>query len=216
MSSIITDKNGDNSPNHTTTANGYTHQRLYYLHDLEDYKVHHDDTDVRGWKVKLGTGEVVGTVENLVVDKAAQKVRYLEVTGDRGFFSSYQNDGYYLDKDSGRVYDADTDSHFLVPIAMASLDHSDHEVYLEGVQTGVVGGVPRYRRGSSLLPNYEVATLDYYTDNDSVYASNYDRTRYRDLDRSFRSLDDQFYTSGYFNDERYYDRHREAITSKGL
>ena len=44
-----------------------------------------------------------------------------------------------------------------------------------------------------------------------------DERRYRNYDEgSFRSLDDQFYTSGYFNDDRYYDRHSQAINSKGL
>ena len=217
MSSIVSD---NPTPSQTTSANqtiGHGHQRLFYLHDLEDFKVHHDDTDVRGWKVKLGTGETVGTVENLIVDKGARKVRYLEVTSDNAFFKSYADNGYYLDNDSDAVYDADHDSHFLVPVAMARLDHSDHEVYVEGVDVGAIGGVPRYRRGSSLLPTYERDTLNYYSDNGSEYGSGYDREMYRDLDNStHRSIGDSFYTSGYFNDERFYDRHREASTSKGL
>ena len=212
MSSIVTD-NPTTAERHsaTGTAIGHTHQRLFYLHDLDDWKVHHDDPDVRGWKVKLATGEVVGEVENLVVDKGARKVRYLEVTGDRGFFSNYRDNG------SGRVYDADHDEHFMVPVGMVRLDRSDNECYIEGASVDVLGGVPRYRRGASLLPSYELHTLNYYSDHDNEYASSYDRERYRDWnDDTYRSLDDHFYTSGYFNDDRYYDRHREAITSKGL
>ena len=126
---------------------------------------------------------------------------------------------YYLDNDSDRVINGDSDSHFLAPVAMARLDHSDREVYLEGVNTNLIGGVPRYRRGSELTPHYELATVNYYADSDanSEYNTNYRRNRYDNFDSSkFRSLDDSFYTSGYFNDDRYYNRHREAITSKGL
>ncbi len=217
MSDIITDKNTPTT--NTTTTNsaiGHDHQRLFYLHDLENFKVHHDDTDIRGWKVKLSTGEVIGNVENLIVDKAARKVRYIEVTDDKALRAKYKDQGYYLDKDSNRVHDANTDSHFMVPIAMARLDHSDNEVYVEGVSMPRVGGIPRYRRGSELKPRYEIETLNYYSDDDHDYKTGYDRNKYKDFDQKYRSMGDPFYTSGYFNDERYYDRHREATTSKGL
>ena len=217
MSSIVSDNPTTTTTGTTTTATGHTHQRLFYLHDLPDFKVHHDDADVRGWKVKLSTGETVGTVENLIVDKGARKVRYLEVTGDRNFYKSYGDNGYYLDNDSGRVYDADHDEHFIVPIGVARLDHSDNEVYLEGVTTNVLGGIPRYRRGSQLSPRYEIETLNYLSDNDNEYSSSYNRSMYKDFDSNqYRSLDDGFYTSGYFSDDRYYNRHEEAISSKGL
>ena len=214
MSSIVTDNPTATDSN---VALGHTHQRLFYLHDLEDFKVHHDDTDVRGWSVKLAGGQSVGTVENLIVDKGERLVRYLEVTGDRDFYADYRTDDYYLDKDAGRVFDADSDEHFIVPIGMARLDHDNKSVIIEGVQADVFGGVPRYRRGSELMPSYELRTLDYYSDNSPEYASSYDRGMYRDFDDSkFRSLGDSFYTSGYFNSDRYYNRHNEAITSKGL
>ena len=220
MADIIADKS---TANNNATRNthdgplGHEHQRLFYLHDLTDFKVHHDDPDVRGWDVKLTTGEKIGEVENLVVDKEARKVRYIEVTADASFFSEYDRDDYYLDQDGDRVYGADHDSHFLVPIGMVTLDRSDDDVHIDGVTGEVIGAVPRYRRGSSLRPSYEVSTLGYYNRSGHDHASGYDETRYRDFDDgAFRSLDDNFYTSGYFNDDRYYDRHDEAIRSKGL
>ena len=218
MADIIAD---NTTTNRNTTDHdgplGHEHQRLFYLHDLTDYKVHHDDTDIRGWNVKLTSGEKIGKVENLVVDKAAQKVRYIEVTADTTFFSTYNRDDYYLDRDSDRVYGADHDSHFLIPIGMISLDHSDSDVHVNGMAADKIGSVPRYRRGSTLRPSYEVSTLDHYNRHGDEFAGEYDERRYRNYDEgSFRSLDDQFYTSGYFNDDRYYDRHSQAINSKGL
>ena len=218
MSSIVTDNPGNTQPG-TTAAVGTDHQRLFYLHDLPDFKVHHDDTDVRGWKVKLTTGEVIGTVENLIVDKAARKVRYLEVTGDRSFFDGYDGDGYYLDNDSDRVFDAGHDEHVIVPIGMASLDHSDHEIYVEGMTPDTVYGMPRYRKGSELRPRYEIDTVNYLSDNDSgtSFGQGYNRASYSDFDEhSYKGLDDGFYGSGYFNKSRTYDRHQQAMRSSGL
>jgi len=214
MASIVSD---NPTLENNNTAYGYEHKRLFYLHDLEDWKVHHDDTDVRGWDVKLGTNQKVGEIENLIVDKAAEMVRYLEVTGDSDFYNDYRDNGYYLDRDSDRVFDADHDEHFIVPIGMARLDHSNRCVIVEGVQAEVFGKVPRYRRGSELLPSYEVRTVDFYNDYTPDHAKGYDRNRYSNFDDSkYRSLDDSFYKSGYFNSDRYYNRHEEAITSKGL
>ena len=214
MSSIVTDNPTATADN---TALGYDHKRLFYLHDLEDWKVHHDDTDVRNWDVKLTTGLKVGTVDNLIVDTTAKKVRYLEVNTEREFYNNYREEGYYLDNNSGRTFDADHDEQFIVPIGMVSLDHDNDCVIIESVQAEVIGKVPRYRRGSALMPSYEVRTVDFYSDVDPTYASTYDRTRYRNFDDAkFKSLGDSFYTSGYFNSDRYYDRHTEAITSKGL
>lgn len=223
MSEILSD-NPTTTKTTTNTAEatgplGHEHQRLFYLHDLEDFKVHHDDADVRGWSVKLSDGTTIGKVENLVVDKGARKVRYVEVTGDTGFFSSYNKEDYYLDKDEDRVFNADHDDHFLVPIGMIRLDRSDNECYVEGMTGEQIGGVPRYRRGSTIRPSYEVQTLGHYNTNsgDSSYADGYNERRYRDFeDGSYRSLDDSFYTSGYFNEDRYYDRHQESQRSSGL
>lgn len=219
MSEILSDNPTTETPsvNRVEGPIGHEHQRLFYLHDLPDFKVHHDDPDIRGWSVKLADGTTVGKVENLIVDKGDRKVRYVEVTGDRGFFADYQRDDYYLDRDADTVFGADDDSHFIVPIAMIRLDRSDNDCYIESVGRDVVGSVPRYRRGSSIRPSYEVSTLRHYSTGDHEYAAGFDERRYRDLeDGPYRSLDDHFYTSGYFNEGRFYDRHAESITSKGL
>lgn len=220
MSEIISENprtTDSNNKKHDAGSLGHEHQRLFYLHDLTDFKVHHNDPDVRNWPVKLSDGTKVGKVENLVVDKAARKVRYVEVTADSDFFKSYDRDDYYLDRDSDRVYGADHDSHFLVPIGMMRLDRSDNDCFVEGVAGEGIGSVPRYRRGTQLRPSYEVSTVRHYQGQGVDVGQGYDEDRYRDFeDGNYRSLDDQFYTSGYFNDDKYYDRHREAQSSSGL
>jgi hypothetical protein len=54
-------------------------RRLFYLHERKDYKVHHDDPDVRGWYVYDQHNTRIGRVDNLIVDVVSNRVRYLDV-----------------------------------------------------------------------------------------------------------------------------------------
>jgi len=47
---------------------------------LGDYRVSDEDPDPRGWSVVGRDGATIGRVEDLIVDTAAMKVRYLEIT----------------------------------------------------------------------------------------------------------------------------------------
>ena len=53
------------------------------LKELDDFKVAKGDPDVRGWDVIAADGTEVGEVEELLVDTAALKVRYLDVELDK-------------------------------------------------------------------------------------------------------------------------------------
>lgn len=48
-----------------------------------DYEIAPGEPDVRGWRVVLGRDEAVGEVDDLIIDPAASKVRYLDVDLDR-------------------------------------------------------------------------------------------------------------------------------------
>jgi PRC-barrel domain protein len=50
---------------------------------LRGYRVAPGDPDVRGWQVYAGDGGIIGQVDDLLVDTAAMKVRYLQVRLDR-------------------------------------------------------------------------------------------------------------------------------------
>src|SRR5688572_3050860 len=49
------------------------------ISDLSNYKVEEGDIDPRGWTVVGNDGNRIGTVEDLIVDTRAMKVRYLVV-----------------------------------------------------------------------------------------------------------------------------------------
>ena len=99
-------------------------QNLRRLGDLDNFKVASDDPDVRGWDVKTSDGRAIGEVQELIVDPAAQKVRYLDVELDRTGFD-LQN--------SRRVS---------IPIESAQIDRDDHAVRLSGLSRGAVAAMP--------------------------------------------------------------------------
>jgi uncharacterized protein (TIGR02271 family) len=50
------------------------------LSELDDFRVSDEDPDPRGWSVIGRDGTVIGRVEDLIVDRDAMKVRYLDIT----------------------------------------------------------------------------------------------------------------------------------------
>lgn len=60
--------------------------RLARLKELSGYKVADGDPDPRGWEVVAADGQRIGRVDDLIVDRDAERARYLDVRlaeGDR-------------------------------------------------------------------------------------------------------------------------------------
>lgn len=91
-----------------------------------NYEVAPDEHDVRGWKVVLANDEAIGEVDDLIIDPAAGKVRYLDVE---------------LDRDALRL---ERDRHVLVPIASAEIDADEEEVVLSGMGRAALLKLPEY------------------------------------------------------------------------
>lgn len=60
--------------------------RVAALRNLRGYKIAEGDPDVRGWEVAGGDGLRIGTVNDLLVDMVAGKVRYLDIELDPGLY----------------------------------------------------------------------------------------------------------------------------------
>lgn len=60
--------------------------RVAALRNLRGYKVADGDPDVRGWEVAGGDGLRIGTVNDLLVDTVAGKVRYLDIEIDPSLY----------------------------------------------------------------------------------------------------------------------------------
>jgi hypothetical protein len=110
--------------------------RVVPLDQLSDYEVADGDPDVRGWEVLDSTGRRIGEVDDLLIDTAAMKVRYLDVD--------------LADDVAGE----DPDRHILVPIGYARLDEEDDHVFVDSLDREQLRGMPVYDHGS-LTREYE-------------------------------------------------------------
>jgi PRC-barrel domain protein len=154
------------------------------LKDLKDYKVAKGDPDVRGWVVESNDGRRLGKVDDLLVDTAAMKVRYLDVELDREVFTN-------VERDIGEPGVAERHSgHVLVPIGSARLHAKDDRVEIDLLHT-LIGGLPTYEH-TPVTREYETSL----------------RQRF---DRDYRPAPDRdrdFYDSDLYNEDRFYGPRR--------
>jgi uncharacterized protein (TIGR02271 family) len=100
-------------------------ESLRRLRDAE-YDVAPGEPDVRGWHVVAANAERIGTVDDLIIDPEAGKVRYLEVGVDR------------------HVFTLDRDRRVLIPIGSAQLDTNDKLVVLSGMTRDAIAKLPDF------------------------------------------------------------------------
>lgn len=116
---------------------------LVRLHDATSFDVAHGDKDIRGWEVRTPDDRKIGEVEELIVDTAERRVRYLDVKVDR------------------KALSIDEDRRILVPISAVSLRADGKDVVLERLPVQGLAGVPEYR-GGDITPDYEASLRNYY------------------------------------------------------
>lgn len=112
---------------------------LASLDDLDDFKVHEDDPDIRGWDVVTENGEKIGEVDELIVDTAAMKVRYFGVDIDEDLLGD-------------RDHDSERDR-LLVPIGYATLNEEEDQIRVRGIGAQEMGTWPLYSRGGVTREN---------------------------------------------------------------
>jgi sporulation protein YlmC with PRC-barrel domain len=148
--------------------------RLVRLEELKGFQVADGDHDIRGWEVRTPDDRKIGKVEELIVDPAERRVRYMEVKVDHKAL------GY------------EEDRHILVPIGASRIKEDGHDVLLERLPAQGLAGAPAYTRGpitrdyETSLRNYYGATTaptaaDYYKDD--LYDDTRLRTRSADIDK---------------------------------
>lgn len=159
-----------NNSTNDVTANSRTDTRptgLVRLGELDDFKVADGDPDIRGWDVKTPDGKRLGSVEELIADPAAKRVRYMEVKLD------------------GKAAGGGEDRLTLIPIGTASLADDTDTVILNRAPTSGFSGVPPYSP-DRVTRDYETALCAVYGTPDSDNRTSggfYDRDLYDD--RSF-------------------------------
>jgi uncharacterized protein (TIGR02271 family) len=120
------------------TAPGGSQGHLGRLNDLDEFKVADGYPDPRGWDVKTSDGRAVGKVDDLIVDTAAMRVRYLSVEVDRSLGQLAQD----------AATPGDQGTHTLLPIGNVELDDRHDDVVVNGYSLEQVAGLPRYAGGA--------------------------------------------------------------------
>lgn len=121
--------------------------RLVRLKTLKGHKVASGDHDIRGWDVVTSDHKRVGTVDDLVVDRDAMRVRYFVIRVDH------------------KLLDTKADSHMLLPIAGAALDPGDKRVYLEDIDSERLLAIPPYDH-RRITREYERTVRDLFRSNE--------------------------------------------------
>ena len=106
---------------------------LVPLSATNDLQVDDDNPDVRGWIVRGKDGVTLGRVRDLLIDRKAMKVRYLDVTLDRNLFEA--------------------DRRALIPVGVTSLD-DDADVVRADVSAESLSSIPPYE-GEGVTREYE-------------------------------------------------------------
>ncbi len=162
-------------------------KNLYYLHELSDYKVDSDYQDVRGWEVNDIDNRSIGKVDNLLVNKATERVVYLDVevnesvieANHQPYSSSAENDGVH------EFLNEDGENHIIIPIGLVTFDKDSKKVNTNKINHQTFSETKRIEKNRNVDRNYEVWVLDSYNRNDKNYPEGdklYDRGEFKPLD----------------------------------
>lgn len=156
-------------------------RHLYNLNELSDYKISDGYPDVRGWDVKDIDNRVVGKVENLLVNKEAERVVYLDVEVDKSIIDA-NHDPYGPSRNEQiREFVNDKgENHLIIPIGLVELNSDTNYVYTNTIDHLTFASTKRYRKGDTIDRVYEAQVMDSYNRADDVPL---DATRIRQIVR---------------------------------
>lgn len=188
MSTIINnpDANHNAATSRVDYTNGTRNKNLKFVDNLADYQVHHDDVDIRGFDVRLASGEKIGDVEGLLADVPSKLVRYVEIEVEDDVIERHTLGRYHED-----------DKHVLVPVGLIKIN-TDKTVTIYGLELNNMIDYPRYNRANGYTTNYELDTAEYlngfheYRDDKFGGFISEGRTKQRD------TFDDTFYSSKFY------------------
>lgn len=110
---------------------------LRRLSAMDDFRVAAGAPDPRGWQVTAADGVEIGRVRDLIFDREALRVRYLDVEIDAAAPGTGER-------------------HVLLPIGRARLHESEDRVIVSGLPAASVAALPRYG-GADFDREYESA-----------------------------------------------------------
>jgi len=103
--------------------------------DRSNFEIVKGEPDIRGWDVRYKNGEKIGSVEELILDTKAKKVRYMVVD---------------LDENELRL----ENRKIVIPIGFAELHSQSDDVLIPNVSVDQLCSLPDYKR-DALTPDVE-------------------------------------------------------------
>lgn len=197
----------DNDTDHAAAPS-----RVTPLRNLRGYRIAEGDPDVRGWEVVGGDGRRIGSVNDLLVDTAEGKVRYLDVQLDKGLYrdapepaavgaptvTEYLVRETLSDEENRLTADHHLDSrhhsgerHVVFPIGHAEIDEASDRILFSSLSAADAVNLPPYVPGE-INPDYEQSLRRWF-------------------DPSFTpSPERDLYEHDLYDQERFYRRRRAA------
>ena len=164
---------------------------LLHAHDMSGFKLPEGDPDPRGWDVRTADGQKLGKVEDLMVDTATGRVRYLEVAVDKDVV-----------KAGGREY-------ALVPVGSARLD-DDRDDVVVSLNLADVAGIPAYERGR-VSREYEQSLRTFVRERPArSHTASPTHTSAAATGAALGSTETDFYTGPEYDDRSFFGSRRTA------
>ncbi len=139
-------------------------KNLYYLDELSDYKVADDYCDVRGWDVKDAENRTIGKVDNLLVNKTAKRVVYLDVEVNDGIIEAgHETYGTSVSEGIHEFLNKDGDNHLIIPIGLVTLDEENETVVAKDIKHNTFSKTRRFSKGAFIERDLEITTIRSYT-----------------------------------------------------
>jgi uncharacterized protein (TIGR02271 family) len=145
-----------------------------------DFELADGETKIKGWDVKIGDGEKIGDVDDLIFDIYSHKVRYVKV----------DLKGKLPDTESKDV---------LVPIGLAQLKNLTHTVHLYNVTADQLKSLPEYEKDEEISADTERKILEVF--GGSAMAG----SAMAGSSATDTTGENDFYMHEHFNDRNFYD-----------
>ncbi|WP_299399619.1 PRC-barrel domain-containing protein [uncultured Gelidibacter sp.] len=138
-------------------------KHLYYITELSDYKISDGYPDVRGWDVKDVDNRVIGKVDNLLVNKYAERVVYLDVEVDKSIIDAKHDPyGRPTQTEIREFVNKEGENHIIVPIGLVDVNEDSKYIYTDIIDHRTFSETKRYRKGDNINRSYENQVLNSY------------------------------------------------------
>ena len=163
-----------------------TNKNLFYLSDLPDYQVAENYCDVRGWNVQDANNRIIGKVDHLLVNKASERVVYLDVEVDEALIQE-GHDTYHTPANKGvhEFLNKEGENHLIIPIGMATIDEKNNFVKSNEIKGATFAKAKRFKKGDPIDFGYELDAIRHYKGDNAYHPTNtvdgfYDRAEFID------------------------------------